>query len=89
MPWGHPPHVPPTACGDELEYHLKPFRGAVDAGVRAVMPSYGKPMCTKMEEVGMAFNKGVIADVLRSELGFKASVLSDWCILREFPEAGC
>lgn len=84
MPWGQEQDYP----GDQFEYHLKPFRAAVDAGVRAVMPSYGKPMNTKFEEVAMAFNKGMIQGVLRDDLHFKGVVLSDWCILQGFPEAG-
>lgn len=70
--------------GDGWEYHLKPFRAAVKAGVKVVMPSYGKPMGTKFPEVGMAFNKPVL-DVLRNELGFDGVILSDWAILKEMP----
>lgn len=70
--------------GDGWEYHLKPFRAAVDAGVNVVMPSYGKPMGTKFPEIAMAFNKPVM-DVLRNDLGFDGVILSDWLILKDMP----
>lgn len=80
MPWGQEQDYP----GDNFEYHLKPFRLAVDAGVRQVMPSYGKPMGTKFEEVAMAYNKSIL-DLLRDDLGFDGIVCSDWCILEDLP----
>jgi beta-glucosidase len=84
MAWGAEQDYP----GDNFEYHLKPFRAAVDAGIRTVMPSYGKPMGTQFEEVAMAYNKEVLEGVLRKDLGFTGVVVSDWCILEGFPESG-
>lgn len=56
--------------GNNLEYHLKPFRAAIGAGARQVMPSYARPLWTKYEEVAMAYNRGIVTDLLRQELGF-------------------
>lgn len=80
MPWGQEQDYP----GDNFEYHLKPFRLAVDAGVRQVMPSYGKPMGLRYEEVAMAYNKSIL-DLLRNDLGFTGIICSDWCILEDCP----
>ncbi|RSH83383.1 uncharacterized protein EHS24_007063 [Apiotrichum porosum] len=70
-----------------FEYHLKPFRTAVDEGVRVVMPSYGKPMGIGYEEVGMGFNKAITHDLLRDGLGFKGVVVSDWGLCVDMPGA--
>lgn len=81
MPWGAEQDYP----GDQFDYHLMPFRAAVDSGVRQVMPSYGKPMATKFPEVAFGFNKEVLDGVLRKDLGFKGIILSDWLILEGVP----
>ena len=41
------------------------------------------PIGTKFEEVGMAFNKGIITGVLRNELGFTGIVCTDWGLLTD------
>jgi beta-glucosidase len=60
-----------------FEYHLKPFIAAIDAGTSAIMPYYAKPINTEHEEVAFAYNKGIINDLLRDELGFKGIINSD------------
>ncbi|KAH8681947.1 periplasmic beta-glucosidase precursor [Xylariales sp. PMI_506] len=69
--------------GDNIEYHLEPFRKAIEAGTRQIMPSYAMPVGTKYEEVGFAFNKGVITDILRKELGFTGIVCTDWGLITD------
>ena len=68
-----------------LAYHIKPFLGAFDAHVAAVMPTYsilenvsvnGKPL----EKVGAGFSKPLLTDLLRDTYGFKGVVVSDWGI---------
>ncbi len=66
-----------------FDYHLKPFKAAIAAGVSAVMPYYGIPVGQKYQpnHVGMAFSKGIVTDLLRGELGFQGYVNSDTGII--------
>lgn len=68
---------------DMFDYHLKPFRTAVDAGVAAVMPYYGIPVGQRYHpnDMGMAFSKGVVTDLLKDELGYTGVVNSDTGII--------
>lgn len=68
--------------GGSFGYHLKPFAAAIDAGVSAVMPYYGVPIGVthdgiRYDEIGMAFSKQIVTDLLRGRLGFKGYVNSD------------
>jgi beta-glucosidase len=69
--------------GNNFEYHLKPFRAAIAAGAAQIMPYYGMPMGTQYEEVAFAFNKGIITDLLRGELGFDGIVCTDWGLVTD------
>ncbi|KAJ6008270.1 hypothetical protein N7540_012246 [Penicillium herquei] len=69
--------------GDNWEGHLRPFRAAIKAGTAHIMPSYGMPIGTKYEEVGFAFNKGVMTGLLREELGFQGIICTDWAVLND------
>jgi len=71
--WGKNQHYP----GGMFEYHLKPFKAAIEAGTSSIMPYYSKPSGTKFEEVGYSYNKAVITDLLRKKLGFKGIINSD------------
>lgn len=73
-----------TYPGDNLEYHLIPFRAAIAAGARQIMPYYSRPIGLKdYDEVGFSFNKGIITDLLRGELGFEGIVCSDWGLITD------
>ena len=63
--------------GGMFENNLIPFRAAIKAGTSSMMPYYSLPSGTKYEEVGFAFNKGAITDLLRNEMGFKGIINSD------------
>lgn len=63
--------------GGMFENNLIPFQAAIDAGTSAIMPYYSLPEGTEFEEVGYAFNKGVIDGVLRKKMGFKGIINSD------------
>lgn len=84
---GEDPHFPYGAeqvyPGDNFDYHLEPFRAAIAAGATQVMPYYGKPMDTPHEEVGFAFSKTIITDLLRGELGFEGVVCTDWGLVTD------
>ena len=69
--------------GGNFDYHLLPFKAAIAAGSRQMMPYYGIPVGTPYEEVGFGFNKGILTDLLRTELGFDGVVCTDWGILTE------
>jgi len=63
--------------GGMFENNLIPFRAAIKAGTSSMMPYYSLPSGTKYEDVGFAFNKGAITDLLRNEMGFKGIINSD------------
>jgi len=63
--------------GGMFENNLIPFRAAIKAGTSSMMPYYSLPSGTQYEEVGFAFNKGVITDLLRNKMGFKGIINSD------------
>jgi beta-glucosidase len=71
--WGKDQHYP----GGMFDYHLKPFKAAIDAGTSAIMPYYARPIGTDFEELGFSFNIQVINDLLRKKLGFKGIINSD------------
>jgi len=67
--------------GNNFDYHLKPFEAAFAAGTSQIMPYYGMPVKTKLEEVGFGFNKAVITGLLREKYGFDGIVCTDWLLL--------
>jgi beta-glucosidase len=71
--WGKNAHYP----GGMFDYHVKPFIAAINAGTSSIMPYYSAPKDKNMEEVGFSYNKAIIQDLLRKQLGFKGIVNSD------------
>ena len=69
--------------GDNLEYHLRPFEAALAAGTAMVMPYYGRPVGTELEEVGFGFNKQVITGLLRERFGYDGVVCTDWGLVTD------
>jgi len=67
--------------GDNFDYHLLPFEAAFEAGTSQIMPYYGQPIGTDLEEVGFGFNKQVITGLLRGKYGFDGIVCTDWLLL--------
>jgi beta-glucosidase len=67
--------------GDNFAYHLIPFRAAIKAGTAEMMPYYGVPVGETGEDVGFAFNREIIHDLLQEKMGFKGVVCSDWGII--------
>jgi beta-glucosidase len=71
--------------GGMFKNNLIPFQAAIDAGTSAIMPYYSLPSGTEYEELGYAFNKGVISDLLRTQMGFKGIINSDTGPLTSMP----
>jgi beta-glucosidase len=67
--------------GNQFDYHLKSFEAAFKAGTAQIMPYYGMPVDTPLEEVGFGFNKDVITGLLREKYGFDGVVCTDWMLL--------
>ena len=67
--------------GDNFDYHLPPFEAAFEAGTSQIMPYYGMPVGTELEEVGFGFNKQVITGLLREKYGFDGIVCTDWLLV--------
>ena len=64
--------------GGRFDLHVDPFRDALAAGARQVMLSYGIPVGQTSEDVAMAFNREIVTDLLRGDLGFDGVVCTDW-----------
>ncbi|KAL6704455.1 hypothetical protein ACN47E_008199 [Coniothyrium glycines] len=77
-----------TYPGNNFEHHLIPFIAAIAAGSRQIMPYYSRPVGTKFEEVAAGFNKGIVTDLLRDQLGFEGIVVSDWGLVTDAVIAG-
>jgi beta-glucosidase len=71
--------------GGMFKNNLISFEAAIKAGTSAIMPYYSMPSGTEYEEVGYAFNKGVIHDLLRTQMGFKGIINSDTGPLDRMP----
>jgi beta-glucosidase-like glycosyl hydrolase len=72
-----------TYPGRNMDYHLIPFRAAFEAGARQIMPYYSRPIGTEWEEVGFSFNKQIVTDLLRTEMGFEGIVVTDWGLITD------
>jgi beta-glucosidase len=84
---GEDPHFPygreQVYPGGMFDHHLEPFKAAIAAGTAQMMPYYGMPIGLQYEEVAFGFNKHIITDLLRNELGFNGVVCTDWGILTD------
>ncbi|WP_321814180.1 MULTISPECIES: glycoside hydrolase family 3 protein [unclassified Paraburkholderia] len=75
-----------TYPGNNFAYHLKPFEGAFAAQVGSVMPTYSEPDSAvtidgiTLEQVGGAFDKPLLTDMLRGKYSFQGVIVSDWGI---------
>jgi beta-glucosidase len=69
----------------KFDYHLAPFKAAIDAGASSIMAYYGIPVGQPYlpNNVGMAFSKGILTDLLRTLLKFRGYVNSDTGIIGE------
>ena len=67
--------------GNNFDYHLKPFEDAIKNNLKVIMPYYGIPVGQTNEDVAMAYNKYILTDLLRNELGYNGVICSDWGII--------
>jgi beta-glucosidase len=86
---GEDPHFPygkdQVYPGGMFEYHLQVFEAALAAGTAQIMPYYGRPVGTGLEEVGFGFNRDVVTGLLRERLGFDGVVCTDWSLVTDTP----
>jgi beta-glucosidase len=71
--------------GNNLEYHLKPWKAAIAAGTAMIMPYYAVPNGIAQEATGMSYNREIITGLLREKLGFDGVVNSDTGISTGMP----
>jgi len=66
-----------------FDYHVAPFKAAISAGASSIMAYYGVPVgqAYMPNDVGMAFSKGILTNLLRKKLGFRGYVNSDTGII--------
>lgn len=69
--------------GGQFDLHLEPFRAAIAAGTRQMMPYYGMPVGTEYEEVGFGFNRSIVTGLLREKMGFDGIVCTDWGLISD------
>ncbi|KAM0211963.1 hypothetical protein ACHAQI_005117 [Fusarium lateritium] len=70
-----------TYPGHNFDYHLIPFKVAIEAGARQMMPYYSRPVGTEYDAVGFSFNKAIVTGLVREKLGFHGVVLTDWGLI--------
>lgn len=74
--------------GGRFADHLAPFGPMIEAGTSAMMPYYGMPVGLEIDgepisEIGFAFNRQIVTDLLRSRMGFDGVVLTDWELIND------
>ena len=67
--------------GNNFEYHLKPFKKAINNNLKVIMPYYGIPVDQTSENVAMAYNKDILTHLLRDKLGYEGVICTDWGII--------
>lgn len=61
---------------DTLEYHLRPFRAAIEAGTGAIMPYYSP--VELIDDIPALGSHGVLVELLRNDLGYDGIICTDW-----------
>ncbi|MCX7522695.1 glycoside hydrolase family 3 C-terminal domain-containing protein [Microbacterium sp. STN6] len=89
---GEDPHFPhgkdQVYPGGHFDEHLSVFPPLFAAGARQTMAYYGRPVGLArngeaIEEVGFAFNRQILTDLLRDELGFEGLISTDWGVIED------
>ena len=76
--------------GSFMKYHVPPFKAACEKNASSIMPYYSKPAAQKsapqkdaegndlpMAPYGFAYNKYIVDELLRNQMGFKGYINSD------------
>lgn len=71
--------------GGMFDYHMRVFEAAFEAGTAQIMPYYGRPVGTPLEEVGFGYNRDVVTGLLRERYGFDGVVCTDWGLITDAP----
>ncbi len=84
FPYGREQVYPGGRAAD----HLAPFPAIIEAGTSAIMPYYGMPVGlvldgVAIDEVGFAYNRQIVTDLLREKLGFDGVVVTDWELVND------
>lgn len=74
--------------GDNFPYHLIPFKAAIAAGTAQMMPYFGIPVGQTPEDVACGFNRAIVTDLLRNELGFEGVTVSDGGMISSYVSGG-
>ena len=86
---GEDPHFPygkdQVYPGGMFDYHMRVFEAAFAAGTAQIMPYYGRPLGTPLEEVGFGYNRDVVTGLLREQYGFDGVVCTDWGLVSDAP----
>jgi len=74
-------NIAPVHVGEReiREVYLEPFKKCIDAGVKSVMPAYNE-----VDGIPVHASKKLLRDILRDELGFKGTTISDWGAVNMF-----
>ncbi|AZS40835.1 Beta-glucosidase BoGH3B [Microbacterium oxydans] len=89
---GEDPHFPygreQVYPGGRFEEHLKPFVEAIRRGTAGMMPYYGMPVGLArngehIAEIGFGYNRQIITELLREELGYDGVVVTDWELVND------
>ena len=61
------------------EVMLEPFKKCIEAGAMSVMPSYND-----IDGIPVHASRRLLRDILREELGFEGTTISDWDAVKQF-----
>ncbi|ALX66785.1 glycoside hydrolase family 3 protein [Microbacterium sp. XT11] len=74
--------------GGRFEEHLAPFVEAIRRGTAGMMPYYGMPVGlvrngAPVDAVGFGYNRQIVTELLREELGYDGVVVTDWELVND------
>jgi beta-glucosidase len=70
--------------GSNFDYHLIPFKAAIEAGTAQIMPYYAIPIGQLKEEIGFGFSREIVTDLLRNKLDFDGVISSDGGVISPY-----